>query len=317
MAADAGYSTDEMNARLLAAADVRAGSEDVSRAILHAYVACLRFNDLVEAAATFLAGPAALRGALRNRLVRLSRGPASPDQLAFLATRLLALKPPDRLSRTTLDTLLSALYPTFPPEERRAALDRWLDIGTASAAARWLKAMSDDELMFDAQAILSYWRNSRDWRAAKVLAYKAAPELLSEIMPELVRETDQGWIASRAAIRLGRLETAEWEHLRSALPASYLYLCAMLGRQVDDDEAVLLVRQAGGEIENQRGLAIWALGEMGMVVAVDAVRELAETLLQDDRDRLREQLSADGLILVDANGDELGGIEEKARGHGE
>ncbi|WP_091436136.1 hypothetical protein [Ancylobacter rudongensis] len=189
-----------------------------------------------------------------------------------------------------MDTLLSALYATFLPDDRRAALDRWIDIGTASAAARWLKAMSDDEMMFDARAILSYWRENRDWRAAKALAYKAGTELLAEIMPELVRGTDQGWIVSRAATRLGRLEAAEWDHLRSTHPASYLYLCALLGRDIEPGDAIQLVRRAAKEDGNRRGLAIWALGNMGLVKAVDAVSDMAEEFRQDDQDKLTSGL---------------------------
>lgn len=295
-----------MFARLVSAVECGAAPEDVARAVLHAYVACLHFEDLVEAAVVFLNGPVEIRGALRNRLIRLAGTKATPDELEFLASRLLNLRPADRLSRSTLDTLISALYRHFPAAHRRSALDRWIDTGTRSTAARWLTAISGEDLLFDAEAILTYWRRHADWRAAKVLAYKAPPELLASIMPELVRNVDEGWIISRAAVRVGSLGAEEWEHVQAAFPASYLYLCAMLGYEIEEDEAVALVRRAGSEAGDTRGLAIWALGEMGMVRAVDRAAQLGEAFLRDERDAVRARLAAAGVVFDDENGKELG-----------
>jgi len=79
--------------------------DDLARGMLNAYVACLSFDDLLDAAVLFLGGPAPLRRALRNRLTRRA-AKASPEALDSIGTRLLGLAPLDRLSRTTLDTLL-------------------------------------------------------------------------------------------------------------------------------------------------------------------------------------------------------------------
>jgi len=54
----------------------------------------------------------------------------------------------------------------------------------------------------------------------------------------------------------------------STLTAIYLRLSAMIGRQFGHDEAVQLARQAGGDIENHQGPAIWTLGGIDTVAAV-------------------------------------------------
>jgi hypothetical protein len=270
-----------------------AGDADFVRNLLHAYAACLTFDDLVDGTVEFLDGPASIRGALRNRLVRLASRSATPTQLEALAARLVALKPPNRLSRTTLDTLLSALYANLPATARRAVLDRWIDTGKPSDAARWLKALAEDDLHFDAQAILAYWRATRDWRAAKALAYRAEVELLTEILPELIRSVGEGWIISKAALRAGSLKVEDWEHIRGAFPASYLYLSAMLKHPVSPADAVRLVRASGGGFDGQRGLAIWALGEMDLADALDEIRGMESVFRADDLAKLGIELPDD------------------------
>lgn len=275
-------------ARLLACAaePPSPGDADFVRNLVHAYAACLSFDDLVDGTIAFLDGPAAIRGAFRNRLVRLAGRSATPTQLEALTARLVALKPPNRLSRTTLDTMLSALYANLPASARRSVLDRWVDTGRPADAARWLKAMAEDDLLFDAQAILAYWRATLDWRAAKALAYKADVELLTNILPELIRNVGEGWIISRAALRVGGLEVEDWEHVCGAFPASYLYLSAMLKHPVSSADAIQLVRASGGGFDGQRGLAIWALGEMGLSDALDEIRGMAGIFRGDDLARL-------------------------------
>ena len=58
-------------------------------------------------------------------------------------------------------------------------------------------------MLFDAAAVLSYWRATRDRDAAVVLALKSEPLMLQPLLRELIHNVDEGWIIRRAAVRVG------------------------------------------------------------------------------------------------------------------
>ncbi len=280
-------------------ATATASGDELARNLLHAYVACLSFGDLANEAVAFLDGPAAARRAIRNRLTRLASTTATAAELGDFAGRLMALNPVDRLSRTTTDTLLSFLYLHLPLPCRQAVLERWADRGGRGAAGRWLKAIGSDDTLFDGSTVLAYWRRSGDERAAKLLAYKAEPPFLEKVISELIAGVSEGWIVSRAAIRVGRLSDDDWGLVRAAFPATYAYLCAMLKRTLTSAEAIELVRAAGGGYDRRRGLAIWAIGEIGLRQALDAIWAMADELKRDDLAELGFALTAAREVAAD------------------
>ena len=146
------------------------------------------------------------------------------------------------------------------------------------AAARWLKATKSVPLLFDPQVALAYWRETLDYRAAKSLAYQAEPKFLSKILAELTSKCDQGWIVSKAILRVGTVDEEVWSLVRDKHPVTYLYLCAQTGRFVSDLEAWSLV--SNPQI-NDRGLAIWAIGQMGMVTVLDRIAETTPILFEN------------------------------------
>jgi hypothetical protein len=256
------------------------------RSLLHAYIACLSFKDLCRAIAMTLDRPADIRLALRSRLLRFLRETCSANDRATLETlveQTAEASDEDRPLRQAVDALHSALFAYLALPTQQMLLERWVDRGTRGTMARWLKVSKEHSGLFDAQVALAYWRSSRDSRAAKSLAYQAPPETLTSILLELVHGCDEGWIIAKAIIRAGSADEAVWELIEERHPATFLYLCAQMNRTLNDDEAFELVYRCSGlAVEGDRGLAIWAVGQMGMVGVLDRVHEAMETLHERD-----------------------------------
>jgi hypothetical protein len=120
--------------------------------------------------------------------------------------------------------------------------------------------------------VMAYFRVSNDERAAKRLANQASPVFLTEILSELAAHCEQGWIVSKAAMRAQSVGDDAWSIVRSKHPATYLYLCARLRRVISEAQALELILISPNSIMNQtRGLAIWAVGQMGMTRVLDEI----------------------------------------------
>lgn len=258
---------------------VRIGWDETPRQLLHAYAACLTPTEIGEAALLTLDDHAGIRAAIRNRLQRLGREGAAPSELDALGRALLALEPHDARQRTRIDALLAQIYPYSGAATRQAILERWRDRGTSGALARWIKAMAGDETLFDSWEVVEVWRRSRHSKAAALLASHGDPDCLAQVLQELASQVPEGWIVSRAALRAAAVTEPVWETLRARFPASYAYLCARTGRVCPDDEALALVNGAEGGFMGDRGLAIWAVGQMGKVDVLDRLyADLGEPL---------------------------------------
>jgi hypothetical protein len=229
--------------------------------------------------------------ALRGRLIRLLRSGVNDeqvDQLAFLAEQAAVKADSDKRLREIVDALHSTVFPHLPPPLQRQILERWVDRGNRSAMARWLKATNEHPETYDANVALRYWHATKDPRAAKSLAYLADLEALRGIVPDLVRVCEEGWIIARAIIRIGDAGDDCWHLISAHHPATYLYLCAQLNRAIGPDEAYELVcRCSGAALEGSRGLAIWAIGQMGMVSVLDRIEASVDELQEQDMAALR------------------------------
>jgi hypothetical protein len=133
--------------------------------------------------------------------------------------------------------------------------------------------------LFDEQAVMAHFRLSGDERAAKALANVATPAFLTEALQELADRCERGWLVSKAAMRAASIPDEAWTTIRAKHPATYLYLCAQLGRRITDDEALELVLLSPNSIVNQtRGLAIWAVGQLGMIRVLNEIVARGEEL---------------------------------------
>jgi hypothetical protein len=265
---------------------VVADHDNLARNLLHAYIACLTVEELCEAAVRTLSAPSTVRGAIRNRLIRLGREDVGRSNIDGLAHRLLDLWTADPKTRNQVDALLSQLYSFFDPQTRYAVLQRWRERGTQGVNARWLKAIEKDDLLFSVDLVLDYWRISGDSRAAKLLAYRAEPTLIAKILPELLQRCKEGWIISRAALSASSVSEEDWTRIRASFPATYAYLCAKTGRVLDEGEAIAIILEADPGSLGGRGLAIWAIGQIGLWSVLEQVEAMAPELREQELARL-------------------------------
>lgn len=257
--------------------------------LIRAYINCLTFPDLCTAAALTISETTLMRAPIRTRLVRFLERSPTDEQIPYLCTLIdltLAAVAHDKKLRKPVDVLYSVLFPFLPLHLQQQVLQYWIDHRTLD---RWLKAAQSKPDLFDPQFAIICWRSNFDWRAAKALAYLAPPETVAELLPEFVEtfEETEGWIVSKAALRASEVSLPCWEKIRERFPATYLYLCAMMSRVISDAEAFDTVcRCSGTSLSGKRGLAVWAIGELGLSDVLDRVWENADALQQRDIEEL-------------------------------
>lgn len=255
--------------------------------LLHAYIACLTVSELCLAITATLDAPLKLRLALRRRLLRLLRDDELKEsdrkRVHDLIERSRTTSLDNPASRRVIEALLSATFEFLPRPQQQSIIEEWMDRGTRGAAARWLKAVAQVPALFDEVAVMAYFRSSHDERAARRLANQAGPAFLAEVLSELADSCEEGWIVSRAAMRAQPIDEAVWPIIRAKHPATYLYLCARRGRAISEAEALELVMICPNSIMNAtRGLAIWAVGQMGMIRVLDEIVARGEELHRRD-----------------------------------
>jgi hypothetical protein len=239
----------------------------VASAFMRAYIGCLSIDELCDAAIATLKDPLPIHMAVRKRIARVCED--RQIDVDHLAARLIAQEE-DRQLRSRIDASLTHLFLSFSPVQRMALLDRWQDKGTSSTRARWLKAINSDTMHYSDELIAQCWRNTHDPRAAKILADRAAPEVLRNLILDFIVNGVEGWIIGKAIRRAESIADEVWDALREQQPATYAYLCAKGMRQLSNDDAVQIVLDSPDDFySGGRGLAIWSLGQLGMEQALD------------------------------------------------
>jgi hypothetical protein len=89
-------------------------------------------------------------------------------------------------------------------------------------------------------------------------------------------------------MRAEEIDDVVWRTIRSKHPATYLYLCARQRRTVSEAAALeVVVACPNSPLSSTRGLAIWSIGQMGMIDVLDRVVDLGEELQQRDAEEMR------------------------------
>jgi hypothetical protein len=262
--------SEQSKARLTRLIELASGPQD--SALLPAFGACLSLDEASRALVLLIEAQPAVRRALLNRVMYLARDGAEPTRLNQLADELLTARAETTRRLPRIDAVISALFAFFPSDAKHRILQAWKLDKRRSAKSRWMKAVQQNPEFFEAD-ILVYWRSSRDWAAAKVLAYTAPVGLLREILPELIEHCDEGWIIARAFLRHSEVPDELMERVKEKMPATYAYVCAKTNRSLTHECALDLYRRAGPtHLPGGRGLAAWAIGCLGMWDTLEAIQ---------------------------------------------
>jgi len=246
-----------------------------TKSLLHAYVACLTFDDLCAAIANNLSAPGHIRSALKGRLLRTLKEPLDQEVLNCLVEATSSAAQLHKPLRPIVDALHAGIFDTLPLPTQHDLMEQWLDRGTRGALRRWLKAAKAHPELFDERAVLALWMRTADPLALRAICLQGTEGLLRSLMPEIVRNCEEGWLVSKAVMRAGPPDEETWEDIRAKHPATYLYLCAKLRREIDNKSAIdLVLATPEFGYPDTRGLAIWALGQMGMRSSLDELRRL-------------------------------------------
>ncbi len=250
------------------------------------YIASLSAEELLSILTKTVEAPASVRKRIRRRMRRVV-GDAAPEKLpdliadVYAASEAAAKKDP-RL-RSSVDALHSSIFEFMPPPLKQEVLSCWQGRGTRGAGRRWLKAIRAFPEYYETESVLAYWRATGDPEAAKSLAYCAPKESIGSILDELIFNCSEGWIISKAVLRGESISNERWSCLRETHPASYLYLCAKKNVAVAPEEAFNCIAVCTGSFRgNDRSLAIWACGQIGLIEVLDQVRASAQAFFDQD-----------------------------------
>ena len=232
--------------------------------LAHAFAACLTNEEVCDAVIQTLPAGPYLRSVLLGQLFSRAQGDLPAAQVDEVVAALSTLGNERPILRVRADAVLSHIYPALRPPTREAVLELWLARGSPSAASRWLKAISGDELLFSVPLLLTYWRATHDRRAAKILAERADPELLSSLLPNLLQICEEGWIIQRAVLRASYVSEETWGRIHENFPVTYIYLCAKTQKPITEAEAHAIIEESEDGFFGLRGLAIWSAGQLGM-----------------------------------------------------
>ena len=107
--------------------------------------------------------------------------------------------------------------------------------------------------------------------AAKLIIDRAHSDVVIDMLHELIEGCEEGWLIVRAARRAQAVSERSWKSIRLKFPAMYACLCASTGRSLAEEEAVQIIGELYAGNASERGLAIWAVGELGMTAVLDGL----------------------------------------------
>jgi hypothetical protein len=194
--------------------------------------------------------------------------------MEILIEELLCARAQNAALRARIDAIFSTLFEFLSLTSKYCILSTWVSDPRRDAKSRWLKAISIESNLIKVDQVLAYWRVDYNAAAAKLLAYQAPPDLLAEELPALVQHCNEGWIIAKAALRATTVSEEVMQQVEEKLPATYIYICAKLGRSITHEMALdLFYRTDPEEFSGGRGLAAWAIGYMGMWNTLEEIRK--------------------------------------------
>jgi hypothetical protein len=233
--------------------------------IVAAFAACFTWDEACDALIHVIDTAYDVRGPIQKRVVRLAEAAPNEDALRRLVSQLLAIAEARIRLRRRVGAILWSLFRRLPVESQRDIVRYWKHGSTADSQDRWLKVVGEFDFFFNAGEICRYWRDTRHYTAAKLIAYKAPPEFVLQVLGDLIEHCSEGWIVSRAALRVPSLSDNDLRRIRRRFPVSYAYLCAKLGRPLSERFVIqTFIKEKPDLLSDNRPLLLWSVGHLGM-----------------------------------------------------
>jgi hypothetical protein len=252
-----------------------ADKSDLPSGMLGAFAACFTWDEVADVLANVIDDADWVRRPILNRVLRLAQDTPNSRALNGLVSKLLEVAGEQVRLRRRVGSVLSALFGFLTVATQRKVIAYWQGSASVDSQDRWLKAVEQYDRHFNAEEIFRFWRDTRHWKAAKLIAYRAPPTFVQTALEEIIEHCDQGWVVSRAALRACRLSEAHLDNIRMRFPVSYVYLCAKTGRQLAEDVAIETFIKEGPEtFTGSRSLVLWSIGHLGMWDTLEKICQL-------------------------------------------
>lgn len=249
---------------------------------MYALAGCLTFSEASDALINLIKANAITRRPALVRLFQLANKSAHAKQVDVLAHRLTRLSKNQPALRVRINAVLSQLLPYVTAATKRKIVQIWKTDTLLDSKRRWLKAATDDHRFLNVNEIWLYWLQSRNNEAAQLVASHASSKFLRGTLSDLLENCDRGWIIGRAMIRAGRVPPDLLKDLKRKFPATYAYVCAKKKMSISHRDALALV--VGAKDSDDRGLILWALGQLGMWQTLEEIYELGPDIAKHDQE---------------------------------
>lgn len=246
----------------------------------HAYAVALSLQELLSALEQSLRDAHA-RHVILNAVDGKAGTPEFEEAVTNFAKSLV------RLPRATFrvvqaqNLVLDRLFPLVSHDTQAAIMACWLNCEYADSRKRSLKWMQRSAEFGGPDQILAYWKSTGEEAAAKHLIYDTPLDWLEKNAAELLLADLPSWLLSRLLLRLSEHNPRAIEKARSRDPITYLYLSAKTNQPVSNEDALNLFDAAKTDLA-RRGLALWAIGRMGLWTTLDSIAARSEELSELD-----------------------------------
>lgn len=187
-----------------------------------------------------------------------------------------------------INVCLYRLFNRIDDASQTKVVKLWLSDRYADSKKKFIAVARRRQDLREVEAVFEYWRRTEDKSAIKYLVYHAPVEWLHEHIEPLLERSLEPWLISRLLLRLADRDKNIIERVRTSDPITYLYLCAKTNRRLSNPDAMKLFLSGVADTD-RRGLALWAIGRLGLWDVLQELSSRAECILADDERRFRSQ----------------------------
>jgi hypothetical protein len=237
-----------------------------------AFAACFTWDEACHALIHLIDAGHDVRGPVQRRVVRLAEHSPNEEAPRHLVSQLLSISEYQVRLRRRTSAILWSLFAYLPIECQRQVLHYWKANPSADSQSRWLKAVGEFDTFFNSEEICQYWLDTRHYAAAKLIAYKAPPEFVLGVFDDLIDHCHEGWVISRAALRVPVLSDHHLRRIRRRFPVSYAYLCAKTNRPLSERFVMqTFIKEGMTPLSENRSLLLWSVGQLGMWATLEKI----------------------------------------------